>query len=209
MPRVIVSHSTSRPAPPPLGHLPLASPARTPPPDALAELRAGITHSLQLSRASTMALMRLQLALRSGDRTQALEAVDRLGMLDAQLEEIVARLAPHDDGADETLEALGKHLETQKLALAFEKLALASGIVGPDLVSIESAWPARQPVPPAEPGQWEPSGELPDMPELAALRPPQEEFEPRHPRGLSPAAWGIVLTLLLAAAIGGAFLLLH
>jgi hypothetical protein len=87
-----------------LAHLPLASPGGVPAADLRAVLNE-MAHGLQLSRASTMALMRLQLALRSGDRTQALEAVDRLDTLDAELESVVARLAPSEDG-DETLQAI-------------------------------------------------------------------------------------------------------
>jgi hypothetical protein len=213
MPHVNLSHTTSRQATPPQGYAPYAPPGPNSGPNPshteLADLRAAlneVTHGLQLSRASTLSLMRLQLAMRSGDRAQALEAVDRLDTLDAELERIVARLSPPDDG-DETLHAIAKHLEAQKLALAFEKLALASGIVGPDLVSIEHAWPHREPAP--GPEQWEPSGELPAMPDLSALRPPQDEyeFEPQRRRGIPPLVWGLVLMLLLAAAIAGALML--
>lgn len=89
---------------------------------------------LQLCRANTMSLTRLQLALRSGNRRSALEAIDRLHALDARIEHLVQRLPPPaNEGAD--WQAIAKHLEDQKIAIAFEKLALASEISGPDMIS--------------------------------------------------------------------------
>lgn len=89
---------------------------------------------LQLCRANTMSLTRLQLALRTGNRRCALEAIDRLHALDARIERLVERIPPP---ANETSDwkAITKHLEDQKIAIAFEKLALASEIRGPDMVS--------------------------------------------------------------------------
>ena len=208
MPRVIVSHSTSRQSPP-QGYSPYPAPNGTPAPADMAELRAAlveVAHGLQLSRASTMALMRLQLAIRSGDRVQALEAVDRLDTLDAEIEGVVARLSPPGE-SDETLQAVAKHLEAQKLALAFEKLALASGIVGPGLVSIESAWPPRpDPAPTADADDPDAVREMPDLTELWSV---MDQFEPEKPRGLSPKVWGLIATILVLMAAAGAFLLLR
>lgn len=205
---MIVSHSTSRQAPPPhQGAAPYSSYSPPPAPDALAELRMEVAHGLQLSRASTLALMRLQLAIQGGERAQALEAVDRLDTLDAELEGVVLRLSPPGDN-DEVLQAIARHLESQKLALAFEKLALASGIVGPDLVSIEHAWPARDQAapPPAETGDPDQVREMPDLSELWTV---MDQFEPEQPRGISPKVWGLIATLLVAMAIAGAVLLLR
>jgi hypothetical protein len=42
-----------------------------------------------------------------------------------------------EESGDDLLASLSEHLKDQKLALAFEKLALASGISGPDLVSAD------------------------------------------------------------------------
>ena len=89
---------------------------------------------LQLCRANTMSLTRLQLALRSGNRRSALEAIDRLHALDARIEHLIERLPPPaNEGGD--WQAIAKHLEDQKIAIAFEKLALASEISGPDMIS--------------------------------------------------------------------------
>lgn len=213
MPCVIISHTVSRPAPSPQGFMPLPS-TETAPPAALsgsqAELQAAlsqISQGLQLSRASTMALMRLQLAIRAGERLQAMEAMDRLDTLDAELERIISRL-PSPANDDPAWQALAKHLDDQKLALAFEKLALASGIIGPDLVSIEHAWPdapaGQQDAAAADAEEDRAPGENSDLPDLSALRPPAEEFEPARSRGISPAVYGFVLTLLVIAAIAGA-----
>ncbi|HUH77906.1 MAG TPA: hypothetical protein VLZ53_11120 [Devosia sp.] len=184
---------------------PSAPPAATPTPAELQAQIRQISKGLQLSRASTMALMRLQLAIRSGDRQQAMEAMDRLNTLDEELERVITHL-PAATNADPEWQAIAKHLDDQKLTLAFEKLALASGIVGPDLVSIENAWSPSpdglgQTAGPDE--LWEPSDLPPDMPDLSALRPAAEELEPHEPLGISPRVWGFVVTLLVTAAIAG------
>ena len=89
---------------------------------------------LQLCRANTMSLTRLQLALRTGNRRSALEAIDRLHALDARIERLLERTpTPANETSD--WQAIAKHLEDQKIAIAFEKLALASEIRGPDMVS--------------------------------------------------------------------------
>jgi hypothetical protein len=89
---------------------------------------------LQLTRASTIALTRLQIAVCKGERRQALEAIDRLHVLDRQLEQLVAGL---DDvsAEDRDWRELSAYVADQKLALAFDKLVLASGISGPDMAS--------------------------------------------------------------------------
>jgi len=106
-----------------------------------------VTHGLQLARASTIALTRLQLALAGGDSRQAMEAIDCLHALDGEFEHLVGRLPanPAETGQNalkDPATLLRKHITDQKLALAFEKLAFASGIVGPDLVS-----PGARPTP--------------------------------------------------------------
>lgn len=98
------------------------------------ESQESLLLGLQLCRANTMSLTRLQLALRNGDRRCALEAIDRLHALDARIENLVERL-PHPANEDTDWMAITRHLEDQKIAIAFEKLALASEISGPDMVS--------------------------------------------------------------------------
>jgi len=176
-------------------------------PTSPAALDATLRHvmqGLQLSRASTLALMRMQLAVRSGERLQAMEAMDRLDTLDTELEKLIA-LLPAPDSNDPGWLAVNKHIDDQKLALAFEKLALASGIVGPGMVSIEDALPAQAEMPdqPADPATWEPTEPVPEMPELAALRPTleaaEDDFAPHRSGGISPTVIGLILTLLIAA----------
>jgi hypothetical protein len=98
---------------------------------------------LQLCRANTMSLTRLQLALRSGDRRGALDSIDRLHALDARFEHLVQRF-PRSANENGELQAIEKHLDEQKIAIAFQKLALASGISGPDLVSETASWAPDQ-----------------------------------------------------------------
>jgi len=90
--------------------------------------------SLQYCRASTLSLIRLELAMESGDRQRIIEAMDRLHALDGEIERKVADL-PAPAAPDRAREALGAYLDREKMAVAFEKLVLASGISGPDVAS--------------------------------------------------------------------------
>ncbi|QUM71558.1 hypothetical protein [Sphingopyxis granuli] len=90
--------------------------------------------SLQYCRASALSLTRLELALASSDRQRIVEAIDRLHALDREIERRVASLPPPPD-PDPEREAIDRHLDREKMAVAFEKLALASGISGPALAS--------------------------------------------------------------------------
>ena len=105
--------------------------------DPVGDLAAELGRSLQLSRAGALGLTRLQLAIKCGDRQAAMEAMDRLHAVDAEMERIVERL-PHPgetDPAHAEWQAIARHLADQKLSLAFEKLAMVSEISGPDMVS--------------------------------------------------------------------------
>jgi hypothetical protein len=175
---------TSRTANPPLSEEPAAA--------ALGPDRLGM--SLQLSRASMMALTRLQLAIQNGDRQQTLAAMDRLHALDAEMERLVGRLPPPADN-DSEWGAITRHVSDQKLAIAFEKLALVSEISGPDLVSPQPAPLAEVPRAPG-PAQHD-LPPLPDWPALPAVEP--AEWRPA-PRGLAALALALLVTALLAAA---------
>jgi hypothetical protein len=79
-----------------------------------------IAEGLMLWRASTLRMIRLQLAMEQGDRRATLETVDDLVALDRQLQ---AYLAPHVPAA------VTAELEAQRAALNREKLTLAAGII--------------------------------------------------------------------------------
>ena len=84
---------------------------------------------LQFLRASGLAQARLQLAVLSGNRRRALEMIDRLVMIDKQLERLVqGRAGPLPDPA-----RLEDDLADQRLAIASEKLALTSQVSLPRL----------------------------------------------------------------------------
>ncbi|MBW8755141.1 MAG: hypothetical protein JF595_13510, partial [Sphingomonadales bacterium] len=128
-----------------------------------ARLAADLGRSLQLSRAGALALTRLQLAIKSGDRHAAMAAMDRLHAVDADMERLVERQpAPAArDPARREWDAIARHIADEKLSLAFEKLAMVSEIAGPDMISPTSplappdfgpprsdranAWPHRSP----------------------------------------------------------------
>ena len=84
---------------------------------------------LQFVRASGLAQARLQLAVLAGNRRRALEQIDRLVMIDKQLERLVqGRGGPLPDPA-----RLDGDLADQRLAIASEKLALTSQVSLPRL----------------------------------------------------------------------------
>lgn len=114
---------------------------------------------LQYCRASTLSLTRLELALESGDRLRIIEAMDRLHALDGEIERKVASL-PAPVGAE--AEALNEHLGREKMAVAFEKLVLASGISGPGLASPPPSLPQASRIGvPAPDIDWPPADEMP------------------------------------------------
>ncbi|HEU4652284.1 MAG TPA: hypothetical protein VFS49_12795 [Croceibacterium sp.] len=78
-------------------------------------------------RASGLAQARLQLAVLSGNRRRALEQIDRLIGIDRQLERLARGESTPAPGAIES------DLAEQRLAIASEKLALASAVELPRL----------------------------------------------------------------------------
>jgi hypothetical protein len=79
-----------------------------------------IAEGLILWRASTLRMIRLQLAMEQGDRRATLETVDDLVALDRQLQDY---LAPHVPAA------VTAELEAERAALNRQKLTLAAGII--------------------------------------------------------------------------------
>jgi len=84
---------------------------------------------LQFLRASGLAQARLQLAVLSGNRRRALEQIDRLVAIDKEIE----RIADGTLGIAPPLSQLASDLVDQRLAIASEKLALASQVSLPRL----------------------------------------------------------------------------
>lgn len=156
------------------------------PPDSGSELMANdLALGLQFCRANAMSLTRLQLALQTGDRRCALEAMDRLHALDTEMERLVRRLpGPPEDGP--SWERIDKHLSDQKMAIAFQKLAFASGVQGPDLVSQPTAFEREQE---AE------ANELPDWPNLPEMEPERLDGFPWRKAAIT------LLVLAIVAAI--------
>jgi hypothetical protein len=88
----------------------------------LAALRAGF----DLARASQLTMVRLQLALHKSNRRSAMQALDTLLDIEAEMAELAAILdaAPTHPGSDA---ALSGFIGSQKAAIAVEKHALAGG----------------------------------------------------------------------------------
>jgi hypothetical protein len=115
--------------------------------DELAALRAGF----DLARASQLTMVRLQLALHKSNRRSAMQALDTLLDIEAEMAELAAVLdaAPAHGGGDT---ALSGFIGCQKAAIAVEKHVLAGG-----------DWPSDAP-----PG----AISEPDHPEIAAAGDP-------------------------------------
>lgn len=160
---------------------------------------AAFGKSLQLTRASTMALTRLQLALTRADKHQARVAMDCLLDIDAELEGFVADLSIPQGLEDPEWQSISEHLKTLKTAIAFEKLVLAGEMTGPALTSETQALPIAPPV--ASMPQPEPAG----WPVAEPANDGTSEYKAVDiGRWLTPA-----LALLAMLAIGGMFLLAY
>ena len=103
-----------------------------------------LAEGLMLVRASTLKVIRLQLAMERRDRRVALEAVDDLVALDRSLEDYLAKVpTANDDGV------FGNVLELERAALNVEKHTLVAGISQRDW-QIETPHPAEAAEPTAE-----------------------------------------------------------
>jgi hypothetical protein len=98
-----------------------------------------LAEGLMLVRASTLKIVRLQLAMERQDRRVALEAVDDLVALDRRLQDYLADVPA---AAEQLL--LRDALDDERATLNREKLALASGIVRRD-APVEDAIVAVEP----------------------------------------------------------------
>jgi hypothetical protein len=97
-----------------------------------------LAEGLMLVRASTLKVIRLQLAMERRDRRVALETVDDLVALDRSLEDFLAQVpTAQQDGM------FGNFLELERSALNVEKHTLAAGISHRD-------WQVETPAPEPE-----------------------------------------------------------
>lgn len=136
-----------------------------------------LAEGLMLVRASTLKVVRLQLAMERRDRRVALEAVDELIELDRRLQEYLGGVP----GSDAQL-MFAHELENERAALNREKLTLAAEII--------SRTPAADPPPMAEQADepaWEPETYF--------------EFDGSTPRR---AHWWLAGILVLLSAIAAA-----
>lgn len=158
-----------------------------PAPDGAA-LHRDVHLGLQICRANSLSLTRLQLALRKGDRQCVLEAIDRLHDLDTHIGRLLQRL-PLSVNDDPEIQAIRKYIDEQGIAVAFERLALVSQVSGPDMQSPTHRWsdPVRAGI-----SREGPSDE-PDAPIVAGLQ-------------FSPKALGLIFTLLTFTALAAAIL---
>lgn len=170
------------------------NPECQPPASSSTPMANDLALGLQFCRANAMSLTRLQLALKTGDRQCALETMDKLHALDAEMERLVRRL-PAPTGEEPQWEAINRHLSDQKMAIAFQKLAFASGIEGPDLVSRPAGF---------ERGEEADRNEFPDWPELPEMEPERLDRFPWQKAAIAILAVLIVAAIAFAASFAAA-----
>jgi len=142
-----------------------------------------LAEGLMLVRASTLKVVRLQLAMERQDRRVALEAVDDLVALDRRLQDYLADVPA---AAEQLL--FRRALDDERAILNHEKLALTSGVV------------RREPAPPVV--------EAPVAIEPEAASWDDFDFTPaedNHPH--RAIFWFALVLALLAAAAGAAWML--
>lgn len=118
-------------------------------PDEMQTLRSG----LELTRASQLTLLRLQLALYKSNRRAAMQALDNLLDIDAEMEGLAARLSDAPTHLAEDA-ALSGFIGLQKAAIAAEKHALTGGDLRRDARAIAAS----------APGDWESGADVPAQP---------------------------------------------
>ena len=149
-----------------------------------------LAEGLMLVRASTLKVIRLQLAMERHDRRGALEAVDDLVELDRKLQHYLGD-APALFGQ----ERLRDELDCEQAALQREKLALAAEVIRrPEPSETVVAFPAPEP-------------EIADAaPEFVEEEPfPPIEWEEEKPRRRGLWKWTAALLVIAGAGAGAMF----
>ena len=142
-----------------------------------------LAEGLMLVRASTLKVVRFQLAMERQDRRGALEAVDDLVEIDRRLQDYLSDVPA---AAEQLL--LGNALDDERILLNHEKLALVSGVV-----RREPAARVAEPV-------------IADEPEQAVWK--DFDFTPAEERRPHRAIlWFALVLAVLAASAGAAWML--
>lgn len=159
--------------------------------------QAELAEGLMLVRASTLKMLRLQLAMERRDRRFAIETVDELVVLDRCLSECLAAMPLEADQA-----GLAVELDQERAALNREKLTLAAQVITRD------PWvePVPEPEPDPEPVETEPafmrSEAAPVEPEPWDSEAWDDALAEQSPR--RRALWWLVGLMLLFSAIAAA-----
>ena len=152
-----------------------------------------LSQGLMLMRASTMKVVRLQLALERRDRRVALEAVDDLVLLDGKIRDLLNEMPT---GGADTL--LRQQVDQERRALAREKLTLAAGFSGQ--ASVLDLRPWLEPAPPADAEDHDAprsvETEPPPLPQIEAVAVEDAEELPRAPSPFLIAALLLIPTIL-------------
>lgn len=104
-----------------------------------------LVRGLLLLRASSMNLIRFQLAMERRDRRVALETVDELVAIDGCLRDFIQDMSAPDD----TFAEFAREVEQQRASLVREKLTLVAGKTGPAVRQDQPEW-VEPPVPAPE-----------------------------------------------------------
>ncbi len=151
-----------------------------------------LARSLTLVRASTMRVLRLQLAIERKDRRTVLQTVDELVEIDSALRDFVEDIP----GLREDILTLHQELDQQRSALAHEKLALVGGInLGKRTAPDAPELPIGEPLP---------ASQIESCEGVDAAEPAEEAsncHETPAKRRLNPFALILAAALMLAVGI--------
>ncbi|WEK43913.1 MAG: hypothetical protein P0Y64_03530 [Candidatus Sphingomonas colombiensis] len=154
-------------------------------PKMLADAQA-LRTGLELARANQLTMLRLQLALHKSNRRAAMQALDNLLDVDAEMEGLVAALTNTlPSVADET--GLSGFVGRQKAAIAIEKHALTGGDWSNDSGSLAIV----------APGDWAVDAALPEQSAFSAAEPESDAGAVGNKR------WGYVVAAMMVVVFIG------
>lgn len=163
---------------------------------------AALAESLLLVRASTMKMVRLQIAMERRDRALALQTMDEIVALDTRMSDFLDEMPIADAGLD----AMRSEVEEQRSAVAREKFGLAAGVRKRDEPVGPRPWVDAPS--PATADRIEGTGMLAAAPmEPLELTELVADAPASHGPGWVKILFATIMVLLLGGAIAAAFLL--
>ena len=156
-----------------------------------------LAHGLMLVRASTMKVVRFQLAMERRDRRVALQTVDDLVMLDGKIRDFLNEIPVSGSGA-----LMQQEIEDQRGWLVREKLTLGAGMSKTMEAVGARRWIEPEPTPDEFAGPEGSEAHQPEQPSSNSFSQAGEKATPVRPASLM--FWvGILLLFVILVACAG------